>query len=239
VQNLANAAGKATRQRAILARVLKANAKNDFQGGRLRGRLDRKALARKAAGSQAIFGRRVYQAGYETDVQVLIDGSSSMSGWNIQAACELAYVVAQAASQVGVACDVCLFNESVYGARLLNMTSGKKKPDINVFAKALYAPANGTPLCASLLKAAYRQNIRASGKRKLLFAITDGGCNYGFDAMVATVAYIEKAMDIEVINLMIGQPVSGAFKNEVSVNYGEDVSSVGLEMLAKQLDRAA
>jgi hypothetical protein len=90
-----------------------------------------------------------------------------------------------------------------------------------------------------LLKVAFKQVARAQGKRKLLFAITDGGCNMGFSAMVATVAYIEKSLGIEVVNLMIGTPVSKAFTNEVSVPYNKSVCEVGLEQLVRQLERAA
>lgn len=234
--SLTQAAAKAARQRSLLARALKANEQDSFEGNRRTGRIDRKAFGRMAAGSQAIFGKRTVQEGYETDVAILVDGSGSMAGYEIGVAMELALVVSQAAAQVGVNCDAFLFNGS---NSLHEITTGKRKPNALKFSGAKRLVNGGTPLCTSLLKVAFKQVARAQGKRKLLFAVTDGGCNMGFTSMVATVAYIEKSLRIEVVNLMIGQPVSGAFTNEVSVPYNKSVCEVGLEQLVRQLERAA
>jgi hypothetical protein len=124
-------------------------------------------------------------------------------------------------------------------SNLIEITSGRSKPDVRKFANAYTHVGGSTPLCASMLKSAYRQIARAPGKRKIIFAITDGACNSGIEGMIGTVAYIESALGIEVANLMIGTPVTGAFKNEVSVAVGKAVCEVGLEQLTRQLERGA
>jgi hypothetical protein len=60
----------------------------------------------------------------------------------------------------------------------------------------------------------------------------------GIQTMIGTVAYMEKALDIEVANLMINTPVTGAFKTEISVPI-KDVCDLGLGLLVKQLERGA
>jgi hypothetical protein len=145
-------------------------------------------------------------------------------------------VIAQAAAQVGVDCEVYMFGR---GGGLLEVTKGKAKPDVSKFAGVMSHVGGGTPLCVSMLKLAHKQAARAPGKRKLMFAITDGACNMGIDGMIATVAYIEKAYGIEVANLMIGTPVTGAFTNEVSVRSSANVCEVGLDQLTRQLERGA
>ena len=81
---LRDAAAKASRQRALLARALRANETDEREGGRKAGRLDRGALSRAMAGAPNVFARRDISEGYDTDVCVLLDASGSMGGENMR-----------------------------------------------------------------------------------------------------------------------------------------------------------
>jgi len=168
---------------------------------------------------------------------IVIDGSSSMRGRAIDVAMELALVVAQAASQVGIDCHAYLFSGNA--GPLFQITKGRDKPVPALFGGAIHEVSGTTPLCPSLLRVAFEQVARAAGKRKLLFAITDGQCDSGIQSMIGTVGYIEKSMGVEVVNLMIGTPVTKAFTNEISVRLDQSVCDVGLEQLTRQLERKA
>ena len=226
-----NAAGMG-RQRALLARAMKANENDSYDGNRAHGRINTRALGRFAAGNMNVFGKRVVTEGYDTDVQILVDGSGSMSGSRIIAASSLALVVSQAASQVGVDCAAHVFNDN----GLHFATKGKAKPKPNKFAYMLNQIMGGTPLTENLLAAARMQDERAKGKRKILFVITDGGCNMGPDVVKAAGHYIENTMGTEIANLHIGDQPMGLFRNEVAVNVRK-VSDTGLRQLTALLER--
>jgi hypothetical protein len=232
--NVPVGASKMGLQRALLARAMKANDVDDYEGGKLSGRIDRRAIHKLATGtSNAVFGTRMMSEGYDTDVQILVDGSGSMAGPRIVAAATLALVVAQAAAQVGVRCEAHLFEDN----GLLMMTNGRNKPNPKKFAYAYSNTESSTPLTKSLLTVAHLQHKRASGKRKILFVITDGDCDLGHDVVKAAGQYVETT-GTEVANLHIGQQVMGLFRNEVAVDV-RNVSKVGLKQLTSVLERGA
>lgn len=220
------------RQRALLARALKRNEQDDYEGGRLSGRLDRRAIAKLATGNPHVFGKRSLTEGYDTDVQVLVDGSSSMSGNAVMASAVLALVIAQAARQVGVECTAHVFND----AGLHMMTKGRTVPEPRKFAYAYNQTYGCTPLTHNLITVARMQQVRARNKRRVIFVITDGGCDLGPQVLKAAGEYIEQSMGAEIANLHIGYAVMGAFRNEVAVNT-RDVAKVGLERLTQTLER--
>jgi hypothetical protein len=227
-------ASKMGLQRALLARAMKANDVDDYEGGKRNGRIDRRAIHKLATGtSNAVFGTRIMSEGYDTDVQILVDGSGSMAGGRIVAAATLALVVAQAAAQVGVRCEAHLFEDN----GLLMMTNGRNKPNPKKFAYAYSNTESSTPLTKSLLIVAHLQHKRAAGKRKILFVITDGDCDLGHDVVKAAGQYVETT-GTEVANLHIGRQVMGLFRNEVAVDV-HNVSKVGLKQLTSVLERGA
>jgi len=233
VDTVIGSASKMGRQRALLARALKANDIDSYEGGRLHGRLNRRALHKLVAGNPAVFGKRTTTEGYDTDVQILVDGSGSMSGYRILAAASLALVVAQAASQVGVDCYAHVFTDN----GLIVATKGRQKPVGRKFAYMYNAITGGTPLTESLLLAAHLQHKRAGGKRRIMFVISDGDCDLGYDVVKAAGQYVEK-LGTEIANLHIGRQAMGMFRNEVAVDV-TNVSAVGLKQLTAVLERGA
>jgi len=227
-------ASKMGRQRALLAKAMKANDIDSYEGGRLNGRLDRRVVHKLATGtSNAVFGLRTSSEGYDTDVQIIVDGSGSMTGQRILAAASLALVVAQAASQVGVDCAAHVFTDN----GLTMATTGRQKPIGRKFGYMFNQIMGGTPLTENLLLAAHLQHKRASGKRRILFVITDGDCDQGADVVKAAGQYVE-SLGTEIANLHIGRIAMGLFRNEVAVN-AHDVSTVGLKQLTAVLERGA
>jgi len=227
-------ASKMGRQRQLLARALKHEEQDDFDGGRLNGRLNTKALHKLTTGGETIFGKRVLSEGYDTDLQILIDGSGSMAGTRILAATALALTAAQAASQVGVNCTAHVFNDE--GLQLL--TKGREKPNGKKFAYAYNQVGGSTPLTENMLLAATLQAKRANGRRRVMLVITDGGCNSGDDVVRAAATYLERAMGVELANLHIGPKVMGLFRNEVAVKV-DQVSETGLNQLTAVMGRGA
>jgi Mg-chelatase subunit ChlD len=238
MSKLASDAAKASRQRALLARALRANDNDAYDGGLKHGRLDRRAFGRVAAGATNVFGRREVTEGYESDVVILVDGSGSMTGGNIGPAATMAMVVAQAAAQVGVNCATYVFGAS--GTRisdfgLYEVNAGRDKPKAASFMGLCEAAGGGTPLCPSMLAVATRQVKRAPAKRRVLFVISDGMCNQGEKALKATATYIEEVLGTECANLSIGNPLKGCFRNEVLVDPAKDIAAAGLTQLTNKL----
>lgn len=225
-------AARMGRQRQLLAKALKRNEVDTYEGNRTHGRFNTRALAKAMQGNPHVFGKRHTSEGFDTDVQVLVDGSGSMSGSNIVAASTLALVVAQAAAQVGVHCTAHLFND----IGLHEATKGKTKPAARKFGAMPGHIMGGTPLTENLIRVATAQAQRAPGKRRVLFLVTDGGCNQGRTILKAAGAYVEQSMGIEIANLHIGSQVLGVFRNEVAVNVNK-VASSGLERFTQVMER--
>jgi hypothetical protein len=223
---------KMGRQRALLARALKREEEDTFEGGRQHGRFDSRRISKALQGDPHVFGRRVLSEGYDTDVQILVDGSGSMAGSSIIASSVLALVVAQAARQVGVDCTAHVFND--HG--LHEATKGKAKPVAKKFAYMINQIMGGTPLCESMIMAARLQAGRARGKRKVMFLVTDGGDIHGTAVLRGIGDFIERQMGIEIANLHIGRMPMGAFRNECAVDT-RNVGEVGLQRLTATLER--
>jgi hypothetical protein len=236
---IAQMASTATRQRALLARALKRNEDDLYEGGLKHGKFDRRAAANMRAGSVNVFGRREMIDGYETDCVILVDGSGSMCLGNIDKATIFALVVAQAAAQVGVACSTYVFgtNGSGFASNgLVAINEGRSRPDAAKFAHMIEIAGGGTPLSPSMLAVAQKQVVRARGKRKVMFVISDGMCSSGPNTLKGVATYIEQSMGVELAHMSIGNPLRGCFRNEVYVNPQDDVANVGLTSLVKALE---
>ena len=225
-------ASKMGKQRSLLAAALKREENDDYEGNLSHGRLNKRAIARMLIGSQNVFGRRTLTEGYDTDVQVLIDGSSSMQGDSILAASTLGLVVAQAAAQVGVSCTAHMFSSD----GLLNITKGRAKPVDKRFAYTWNHVKGTTPLTQNMLAVALEQKRRAPNKRRILFVITDGGCDMGPNVLKAAGHYIENVIGAEIANLHIGYAPMGIFRNECAVNV-HDVPASGVRALTQTLEK--
>jgi Mg-chelatase subunit ChlD len=235
---VASEAAKAAKQRALLARALKANDLDTFDGGLKHGRLDRRAFAKAGAGQTNIFGKRDLIEGYESDVVVLVDGSGSMNGRNIQSAAVLALVIAQAAAQVGVSCTTYMFGAS-YGkgpGSRVEISKGRARPDIAKFEAMPVSCGSDTPLTKAMLISAMEQVQRAPAKRKVMFMVSDGGCNMGPVPVRKAAAYVE-SLGVELANLFIGDKPMGCFRNEVAINGSKPVAEAGLAQLVKVLEK--
>jgi Mg-chelatase subunit ChlD len=227
------AAAKASRQRALLARALRANAIDEKEGGKRAGRLNRKALPRAMAGAANVFTRRTISAGFDTDVTVLLDASGSMSGHNLIAALEAGLVIAQAAGSVGAACTTEIFNSTGY-TRAGSLAS-KRTPNPAEFGALQNSATGGTPLSAHMARAAISQAKRAPQKRRVLFVVTDGGCDWGPMVVQRMANYLEKTQGTIMAHVSIGNPLTGAFKAEVLVPCGVPLSDVGVDHFVKVL----
>jgi Mg-chelatase subunit ChlD len=209
-----------------------------FDGGLKHGRLDRRAFPNRG-GKTNVFWKRDLIEGYETDVVVLVDGSGSMSGPNIHKAAVLALVIAQAAAQVGVSCSVYMFgaNGGKGPGSRVEIGKGRARPDLGRFESMPSGTGGDTPLTKAMLISAMEQAQRAPAKRKVMFMISDGGCNMGAIVVRKAAAYVESAFGIELANLFIGGNALGCFRNEVAINPGQAIAEAGLAQLTKALEK--
>jgi hypothetical protein len=229
------AAQECSKLRAQVARVLKAEENETWQHGRTSGRLDRAALARASMGVENAFARRTIAGGYETEIDVLVDASSSMSGGRMFAASILAFVIAQAAQQVGVKASVTRFAGG--GVRRVKETSAQASTMASAFAALAMSANGGTPLSPSIIKSAANLTSRAPSKRRMLFIVTDGACDNGEIGVKAACDYAE-SLGVETVGLCIDMPVHSGFRLGVTCR-SADIAESGLGMLVKALERVA
>ena len=232
-QRLKEKAAKASKQRALLARALRANETDEREGGRKAGRLDRRALSRVPAGATNVFERRDISEGFDTDVCVLLDASGSMCGYNMASALEAGLVIAQAASSVGAACTVEIFNQTGY-TRAGTLAS-RRAPNPAEYGALVSEATGGTPLSAHMARVAVNQAKRAPQKRRVLFVVTDGGCDYGPATVQRMATYLEQAHGTIMAHVSIGTPLRGSFKAEVCVPSGAALADIGLDHFVKVL----
>jgi uncharacterized protein with von Willebrand factor type A (vWA) domain len=228
-----DAAALASKQRALLARALRANETDEREGGRRSGRLDRGALSRAVSGSVNVFSRREISEGYDTDVAVLLDASGSMMGANMQSALEMGLIITQAAASVGASCTTETFNDGGY-TRAGSLAS-KRTPNPADFSTLLDAACGGTPLSAHMARIAVAQAQRAPHKRKVVFVVTDGDCDYGPEVVKKMAQYLEQAYGTVFAHVSIQTPLRGSFKAEVCVPYSKPLAEVGLNHFVKVL----
>jgi cobaltochelatase CobT len=230
---LTDIAAKSSRQRALLARALRANETDEREGGRRAGRLDRGALTRAIAGAPNVFAKREITEGYDTDVCILLDASGSMGGYNMISALEVGLVVAQAAASVGACCTTETFNSSGY--RRAGGLASKRAPNPADFGALTSSAQGGTPLSAHMARVAVNQAKRAPHKRRVVFIVTDGGCDYGPKTVKRMAKYLEQACGTVLAHVSIGTPLTGAFQAEVYVPSNTPLTSIGLDHFVKVL----
>ena len=234
---LASDSQSASRMRQQCARVLKRSDSDSWQRRLSAGRIDRRAYGRMASGDYSNpFARRAFSPGYETEITVLLDGSDSMNqGAKLERATTLAMVVAQAAEQVGVKCEVVRF----YNNKILTLKGARERlasPAVQSrLVVASRSTSGSTPLTQSLAVCAKRLATRAPTKRKMIFAVTDGICDNGRESVMRMAKHCDAA-GVEVIGLSIDSHVHGAFQFEASVDSNDDVSKAGLGVLVRALE---
>jgi len=227
----------ASRLRQQCARVLRRSDKDSWQRRLSAGRVDRRAYGRLASGDHSNpFARHTFSPGYETEIIVILDGSDSMGiGVKLPRAASLALVVAQAAEQVGVQCEIVRF----YGGRVVSIKASRERlssPNVRSrFAGAAASTSGSTPLTQTIALCAKRLSARAPSKRKMIFAVTDGICDLGADR-VRRIADHCDLMGVEVIGLSIDSRIQGVFRFESQVDSNDDVAKAGLGVLVKALE---
>jgi cobalamin biosynthesis protein CobT len=229
---------KAAKMRAQVARVLKAEESESWDRGRASGRLDRFALARVGAGHiEGVYAKRHISGGYETEIDVLVDASGSMTGAPMHCATLLAYVIAQAAQQVGVKCQVSLFSSMTATPRVAKATneSPSSKSVQRRFGEMAKGTNGSTPLTRSIIEIATKLAARSPQKRKMLFVVSDGGCDNGPGAVRKACDYAER-LDVETVALCIDTAPHKGFKLAVRCN-SANIAEAGLGVLVKALSR--
>ena len=148
-------------------------------------------------------------------------------------AAEAGLVIAQAASSVGASCTIEAFNSG--GFIRAGDVASKRKPDVESFARMALGAGGGTPLSENLARAGLAQAARASHKRRVLFVITDGDCDHGHETVKVTADYLAKTYGTVLAHVSIVTPLRGAFKAEVQIKPGQQITDVGLESFVRVL----
>jgi Mg-chelatase subunit ChlD len=238
VDKLKTAALSCGKLRQHVARVLKSEENETWSRSRPSGRLDRFAYVRIAAGvTENVFMRRHIAGGYETEIIIVIDGSSSMAGRPAWASAVFAYVVAQAAQQVGVNVEVLRFVGQGRFESVKAVKASITKPIVaRSFAAAGRGTGGSTPLARSIIRAAARLAIRAPGKRKMVFCVTDGDDDSGAAAVRRACQYAA-SRDVETVALCIDMPAMKAgFAYAVECS-SKNIAEAGLGALVRVLTR--
>ena len=220
---------------------LKAEENEFWDRGRASGRLDRFALARVGAGHvENVYAKRHIGGGYETEIDVLVDASGSMGGGDysaMKAATILAYVIAQAAQQVGVKCQVSRFTSAHSFPKVAKSPneSASSKSVQKRFGEMMKGTGGSTPLTRSIIQVATKLAARAPMKRKMLFVVCDGDCDNGQKAVRKACDHAER-LNVETVALCIDLPPQDGFRLAVRCS-SANIAEAGLGLLVKALSR--
>jgi Mg-chelatase subunit ChlD len=228
---------KTGKLKAQVARVLKAEENESWQRGKTAGRLDRFALHKVATGNaRDVFCKRTIASGYETEIEILCDGSDSMgTDSKDHVTAVLAWTIASAAQQVGVRCGISRFSDgrpTAIKQPAESFGSGVVRDRIGIIAN--YTDGS-TDLTGAIIFASAKLASRAPNKRKILFVISDGECHSGPAGVIRANAYA-KRIGIETVVLCIDTPPHPGFGLAVRCN-PKDVANVGLGTLVRALSR--
>ena len=106
-------------------------------------------------------------------------------------------------------------------------------PNVADYGVLIDAAGGGTPLSAHMARMAVSQAKRAGHKRRVVFVVTDGGCDWGPKTVKRMAGYLEQSLGTVMAHVSIGAPLRGSFKAEVMVPYGTPLAEVGLEHFTK------
>jgi Mg-chelatase subunit ChlD len=214
-----------------VAQIIRSQERHGHERYRSVGRMDRRALARMAAGACNVYSRRTYVPGVDTAVVILIDGSGSMShlmplahlmAFNLAEAIEHARGKVCIAGFWGAADQVTLamvkgFNDKFDTARL-----------------ARFGIQQSTPLSCSLLAACdLLREVHAD--RKIILTLTDGQCDLGPTTVQAAVAMVNRR-GVECAGIGIGVDVSYAFPVNATVTDPAQLATEGLATLVRAIE---
>lgn len=130
---LRNCSSSLSTMRRKFERAIMARTNDDYEGGRRRGKLDRRGLVRAIDGGKNIFRQRVEGDAVDTAVTILIDLSSSMKGYgNGTDPCDLAQqsaiALSEALDSTDVVLEVCGFsNNREYTDKLMGLLRAASK----------------------------------------------------------------------------------------------------------------
>jgi len=148
-------------------------------------------------------------------------------------ALEAGLVIAQAAGSVGASCTTEIFNSSGY--QRAGTLAGKRPPAVEEYGALAGQAAGGTPLSVHIARMAIAQGKRAPGKRRVMFIVTDGSCDYGPDTVKRIADYVERTYGTVLAHVSIGSPLRGTFKAEVMVPEGKPLAEIGLDHFVRVL----
>jgi Mg-chelatase subunit ChlD len=203
------------------------------------GRLDRRALARVGTGALDVFSRREEQAGVDTALMVLVDGSGSMKvSGRMETAMVTAWHIASAADTAGARVAVYVFYTGEVSAKLWPVVEFGESVRARAGAFPHVTPQAFTPLSPAILGAAELLMGEALATRRILMVLTDGDCDLG-NARVTEACDIAGAWGVEVVGIGIdASAVAKAFPPGRSVNVKNlsQLGATGLGVLCDLLE---
>ena len=219
------------------------------------GRIDRRALTRFAAGSTSIFSRREYKEADTASVSVLVDCSSSMHKISTEVETiliHLAKILSQSRADFavtgfrsGLVDEVCVTNRAT-GERQYNYTERpefipfkqwdesyqRAVPKLGAFRKFI----GGSTPDYSAIHNSLTDLSRQSGKRKILFLLTDAD-GYVTDWM----RDLQKMADqLGILLVAIGikaYGVTDCFTNSVNITKASEIASGSFNQLLRTLEK--
>ena len=252
---LRDCGGSLAMMRRKLERAIMARQNNDWEGGRRRGKLDRRGLIRAVGGGKNVFKQRVEGDVIDTAVSIVIDLSGSMSYNRINIAQQSAIAMAEALDSTGVVLEVVGFSNDRNYSRTLHVAHRKDSGsysrtvpvDLMVFKSFedrlrqcrqamgnINRLADGlTPDGPGMMMAWDRLKVRDEEK-KIMLVMADGGSGWAHDHghnpsnhTRDVVAALEKA-GCHVVGL-------GIQSDEVSLTFPKWVEVSNLDNLSKEV----
>ena len=197
------------------------------------GRLDGRRLVQAHMGNPRVYRRRQQQTIPFPAVGLVVDGSSSMRGREMELALQASAVLAETNQVLNVRTGI-----HVFAGDQVEQIKGYDQPLVQVKEYLAGVQASGGTPMADALWAAGCALARQREKRKLLFLITDGAPN---DAQATIeIADMLQRSQIEIYGVGIGSHAVERFCNHAAVvNDATDVAGAILSALRASITRAA
>lgn len=197
------------------------------------GRLDARRLVQAHMGNPRVYRRRQQQMIPFPAVGLVVDGSSSMDGRDMQLALQAAAVLAETNQLLNVRTGI-----HVFAGNTVEQIKGYDQPLMHIQEYLAGVQASGGTPMDDALWAAGCALARQREKRKLLFLITDGAPN-DVQATIEIADMLQRSQ-IEIYGVGIGSHAVERFCSHAAVvNEAEDVAGAILSALRTSIMRAA
>lgn len=223
--------------------ILKVYSQAKYQGGKKKGKINKKAIASITTGNDAIFRKKVVSDTLDTAVMLLVDSSGSMAGHNYLHASASACIMVECLQSLNIPVSAYGFSynwdnshNTMFQLKTFNEKVDKAKMVSRVCSSSVFLAGNSD---AESLLFGYDKLMQQKQKRKIMIVLSDGEPADGYNPhqfLIKVAKDIENSHNCELYSIGINTTaVTRYYKNNVVLEDPAELESKLLEVIKSSI----